>query len=294
MFTHITCYPIYPKSVYLTWGLKSSEVDPGDYSYNVYRSGSPEGPWEKLNSLPMPNEPSYSDETPNLNSKYRDIYYFVEAISGRGTVYTSPVKNLVRNVERREYVKATEINRQEMVLLRQYAGTEVHIFKKKHYGENCSCYDPITESIMISDCKDCGGTRFVGGYWNPIRTYAAISPESMGSNENSELKTEIIRTEAWITAYPRVIDDDILVEVSTNRRWVIKRVQNTELRRFPVKQNLVLHELSRSNPEYSLCLDYCLNSLNRLVEIPDHKRPDPSGTLPNAVDLRTPHLNDEL
>ena len=292
-FTHLTCYPIYPKSVYLSWGLKADFVDPGTYSYTVYRSGSPEGPWEKLNSIPLPNDPSYLDSEPNLSSKYRDIYYFVEAISGRGTTYTSPVKNLLRNVERREYIKATEINRQEMVLLRQYAGTEVHIFKKKHYGEVCSCYDPVTESIMISDCETCAGTRYVGGYWNPIRTFAAITPESMAVNENSELKTEIVRTEAWITAYPKVTDGDLLVEVSTNRRWVIKRVQNTELRRFPVKQSMVIHELSRDNPEYSIALDYCLSSLERLAEIPDHNRPKPSGTLNSLVDTRTPHLRNE-
>jgi hypothetical protein len=271
-FEVIACYPVYPQSVFVHWRMLYDKIDPGAYRFNIYRSGGPQGPWDKVTVQPV-DRIDYNDADQNLLSKYREVYYYIEAISSRGTKYYSPVKNLVRVVERSEYTTAMEINRQEMLLLKNYAGIEVHIFKKRHFGDNCECFDTSTNTIITKNCPICGGTRYKGGYFAPIKTYANISPDRKSNQEGGEAKVEISRASGWMTAYPIVSPDDIFVELDTNRRWVIKLVENTELRRFPVKQTLTLNELSHSEIEYTKALDMCLNKFINLNEIPDHGRP---------------------
>lgn len=288
--TRLITYPIYPTGVYVGWEL-GGEIDPGPYTFNIYRSGGPEGPWEKLNSVPLPGQPIYVDKHKNLLSKYRELYYFVEAFSGRGTKYTSPIKNLIRVADRKTYAMATEINRNEMLLLRQYAGVQVFVFKKKHFGDPCSCYEPITGTIGIKDCLACKGTRYVGGYWYGIRTWANITQDNKVFAETTEAYNEPSKAQAWLTAYPMVSPDDLLVEADTNRRWSVRGVSNTELRRYPVRQTLTLNELPHSDIEFKLNYEYGPEDLeNALNEVPNHGRPKITSTLPKGVAV-TPHLS---
>jgi len=289
--TRLVAYPVFPNAIHLAWSM-GGDIDPGDYSYKVYRSGSPEGPWENLTSIPVPGAPQHTDRDVDLLSKYRELYYFITAHSGRGTVYTSPVKNLSRLLERDDFAKAMEINRMEMVLLRQYAGVEVHILKRRHFGTPCECFDPLTNTVLVKNCQSCAGTRYVGGYFKAIKTYSNISPDRRVRLETQEFTMEPIVSTAWITGYPIVQPNDLFFEADTNRRWIIRDVQNTELRRFPVKQTLVLKELPRSDVEYNIALDYCITQGDLLNEIPDHGRPPELGTLrrPDTEKEITPHL----
>jgi hypothetical protein len=287
-FRSIGAYPVYPSKIYLSWVLDTT-VDPGEYTYKVYRSGAPEGPWESLTKVAIPGAPMFLDENSDLLSKYREVYYYVEAISGRGTVYTSPVKNLVKVVDRYTYIKAVEINRNEMLLLRQYAGVEVHIFKKKHFGDRCKvCYENVTKTLLDSSCLNCNGTGFEGGYYRPIKTYAAISPDSKVKIEQSDFALEVMSASAWLTAYPILNYNDLVVEADSNRRWLVKGVRQSELRRFPVKQEVQLSEVPRSEVEYTLPLDYCVNTVETLNETPDHQRPTDRTDSPYGVDVQTP------
>ena len=57
-----------------------------------------------------------------------------------------------------------------------------------------------------------------------------------------------------ILDYPMVEIDDIIVEIRTNRRYLVKRKMSTEARRVLVHQDLQVSELSRSAVEYTIPL----------------------------------------
>ena len=52
--------------------------------------------------------------------------------------------------------------------------------------------------------------------------------------------------------YPMVDQEDILVEMQTNRRFIVKQKMQTQSSGIPVHQDLQLSELARTAIEYSI------------------------------------------
>jgi len=90
------------KQVRLQWDIEEAN-ESGSFTFEVYRSGAPSGPWTKIKEY---NDAyiGYDDldsEAANLMSLARDIYYKIRVIppSGEGNAFESPVVNLEGNAE---------------------------------------------------------------------------------------------------------------------------------------------------------------------------------------------------
>jgi hypothetical protein len=91
----------------------------------------------------------------------------------------------------------------------------------------------------------------VRGYYNPIETFGQIDPSpkaNQGTNLGGQQQTN---TTGRFPDYPPLKPDDILVELE-NRRWKVITVTSTEKGRAVVHQEVTLHEIPRSDIEYSI------------------------------------------
>lgn len=250
----------YPRKVYLQWNLYNPEAGV-DYTAQVFRSGSAEGPWEQvgtdlLNAFNFVDEnfPStYDDSAPNLYSMHRSLYYKVEIeASTGGTVETT--KKLEGGLDRRRKGIHRKLQRDAAIYLKKVMGTEVAIFKRKRWGEKCTCVSKTGQTTR-SHCRSCFGTGIKDGYWNPVYGYAQRKVSPIQVQTGPQGKVESHRVEAYMLNIPQVEPDDILVFLRDNKRYTIQSVIPTQIHSVDVHQELVLSELSTSSAEFGLVAD---------------------------------------
>src|SRR5512137_317287 len=257
--------PLYPNGVFLQWDLLDP-VEQGTYVFSVYRSGSYLGPWDALvtnqpgvysyvDRFPIPSVAGMQD--PTQLSLVRGIYYKVECIppSGLSSMVDS-VSAVEPQLDGKQRLLKRKILRDETVMLQKLNGVPVAILKRKHWGTRCTkCYDKYTKESMRANCTNCYGTTFVGGYFDPIITFAkrGTTPNNVGMTAQG--KAEVAMTNVTMLDVPGVQDDDILVFLNDNRRFLVKRVLPTELKTVTVHQRLEVSELARSDVSYRVQVD---------------------------------------
>lgn len=246
---------LYPNRAYIEFDVDNIEtlrVPVPTLLFYVQRSESPhlEDSWETLN----PNGTSdfyYLDETPRLLSFYQQTYYRVRTKYGTKLYYSEPT-TVERNSRNDELLRKRKILYDEDIVLRKFSGRKLAIIKRRHIGERCSkCYDPNTGNVTRSHCSDCYGTGFKNPYYKPFITYGARLPvykevDEVGHDHGNELDFNKYQ----ILDYPTVSPQDLVVDVEVNDRYKVDRVEQTEIRRVIVHQELVVTKLSRTSMEY--------------------------------------------
>ena len=166
--------------------------------------------------------------------------------------YYSPVSFLSRELRLDEIARKRKILYDEEIVLRKFSGRKIAILKRRHVGDRCTlCYDPNTGSVTKSHCPTCFGTGFKDPYYKPFITYGARLPEYKEVDEiSSDHGVEKDYTKFQILDYPTVRGQDLLVDLSSNDRYKIDRVETTEIRREIVHQELVATQLGRTDMEY--------------------------------------------
>lgn len=252
-FECVSIYPAFSREILVEWGL-SRATERGDYLFHVERAGSPEGPFERLTSEfgPVVNKTFFVDRSAPLLSKENHWYYRIIGIAPSGKEYTSPAKDLYRNLERRSWLIAREITRKETLRFRKYVGVRAVVLKKKHFGELCTeCVDPVGGDVTDSQCEACFGTRFLGGYYSGIEAWIETSPlpDQKGLGGQGWM-TEDYTGQIRMISYPLVTREDLIVEVDSNRRLRVLQVDPIELRTVPLIQLVSVKMISRSDVEY--------------------------------------------
>lgn len=261
---HITrTLPVYPNGVFLQWALDEA-VESGAYVATVSRSGGPQGPWLQL-ATDLVETYAYIDTFPTLGSDVSQlslsqaIFYKVSvtAPSGAVTEATSAVEPTLNG---RQKLLKRKLLRDEYVLLSKFNGVPVAVLKRKHWGTRCpKCYDKASRETIRAGCTTCYGTSYVGGYFDPMITLAkrATTPNQVGMT--AEGKAEIATTRITMLDMPALQDDDILVFLRDNRRFIVKRVVPTELQTVTVHQVAEVSELNRGQIVYRVKVDPTFN-----------------------------------
>lgn len=257
--------PFYPNGVFIQWDI-TDPSDTGTYFFTVERSGSSGGPWETL-LTDKPDIYNYVDrlatsqgateEAPNQLSLVRGVYYRVTCTppSG-GTNRAVDVTAVEPRLEGRQRLLKRKILRDETVMLKKLNGVPVAVLKRRRWGTRCpKCFDKYTKESMRANCVNCYGTTFVGGYYEPIVTYAKRGTTPNIAVTTPQGKVDGATTNVTMLDIPGVQDQDILVFLNDNRRFEIKRVLPTELRTVTVHQRLEVNELARSGIEYRVKVD---------------------------------------
>lgn len=259
----------------VTWEISDTQEDVHDFSFRVFRSESPEGPWLPV-SEPFEDRYIFVDSRVPVGDKYRQLWYQLRcthkassSVETFGPAVHEPDPDLV----------AQYIRRHELTVLTQVTGRQVWLFKKRTFGQRCSsCFDAETHKTIRSNCPDCFNTGFLRGYMDPIEMWMQIDPESEKQEGQTTGRTSF---------YPVVRPGDLIVEAE-NKRWKVVGVLISERLRAPVKQDMSLDPISDSDIEYRLPV----NISEALRDI----QPSPGRmfTLPHdlnsALDERTPNV----
>lgn len=218
------------------------------YEFSIYRSESPEGPWDKL-AGPFKDRYRFRDFSPNLLHKWRQLFYKLEVRH----IPTDEVVNAgVCTLEAEPDLIALEIQRQEDLLFREYIGRPCFLFPVRTFGEKCTCFDRTLNRQTRSNCITCFDTGFLGGYMTPIEIWMQIDPDS-GNPQTTSLIGEVQpkNTSARVGPYPAIKPKDLIVEAE-NKRWKVVTSGGTERLRAIVHQELSLHLIARGDTEFKL------------------------------------------
>ena len=249
----------------------SWEVDPADpvgfdisqVEFRVYRSNSPEGPFDLLTETPLVDTFVFVDKQVNRRSFWRKTYYKVEATR---TTDQYRVESIVHRAEvhkgsRRRMLAGLAIAKKERMLLQGkgitagYVGVPSAVFVRRTFGQKCSqCFDHVLQRSLLDKCTSCFNTSYKYGYFSPVSAYINYSPSPEILQIVNWGETQPSEADCWLSNYPLLSPGDLVIE-PTGRRWKVIRYHSTKLLRTPIRQIVRLFEIDRSNVEYLLPVD---------------------------------------
>jgi len=244
-----TFYPAWYKSV----GMEVSfPAEWGNCLYNVYRSEAEEGPYIKLNMVPL-TSPFFDDLKVRAVSVFNKPFYKVEVILPDGQVVTSNPLSWTTPLNSWAHLRKTEIQRREWLLLRKFVGVKSYLFRRKTYGKRCGvCWNYVAEKVMKDNCENCAGTSFDGGYFEPYETLFQYEPTPNSPTWEYFGKLESNTIPAWTISVPQIAAFDLIFREPDASLYMVQAVATTELQTNVVRQIVQLKQLERQAPEYTL------------------------------------------
>jgi hypothetical protein len=257
----------------ITWELGSGQDDPLDYTFEVLRAESPEGPYDVISS-PFRDRYIFVDRRIPIGDKYVTLWYKLRctklgggAVAVFGPAAQQPEPDLI----------AQNIRRLEMTYFTQLVGRSCWLFKKRVFGPRCrTCFDFTMQKRTVDRCLDCFGTGVLRGYHDPIEIWAQIDPTTKSQQNNAQQVAQFVTCTARTSFYPNIQPGDLLVEME-NKRWRVQSVQLSERLRAPIKQELAMRQIEERDIEYKLPL--------RLDRALRDIQPSPVRLFENAADL---------
>lgn len=247
----VRVFPTWFKSVRIEWDALDSWVGLNP-RYNVYRSETQDGNYERLTSSPTTNNFLVDDGTWN-SSKFDNEWWVIEILLSDGGVFkTLPVSATAKRGTFQNN-RATEINRREWILLTKFSGMDATILRRKHHGQRCPvCWDSISKKIVGNKCTTCYDTGFTGGYHSGMHTRVQFDSRIENSQYSYFGKFEANQIGAWTIAYPDVQPTDLIIRHGDLKVYRVEQIQNTELLGNTVRQIMRITELAKEGVEYCL------------------------------------------
>jgi len=249
--------PVYPHEVFIQWTMENPDNTP--YTFKIFRSGSPTGPFEQVSEEEVrDNNFFYMDQpVPQLNLTNR-AWYIVQAIpeTGPDNAAASAPQTVFHQEDKWRGRIGRKARRDLDIQLRKLNGVKLVALKRKRFGTRCSvCYNPRTKDVVLSSCGKCYGTSFDGGYHDPVTIWAKLDPAVVSQRADNTGLTDSAMFSATMLDYPLMEPEDVLVEMRTNRRFIVRQKIPTESSRITVHQDLQISELSRADAAYAVELD---------------------------------------
>jgi len=248
--------------VFIQWTIEQPPSDQ-NITFKLERSGSPEGPFEHildniktfhffddLRGSPAAPPVSYRENV-NFLSLSRGITYRVTATANN--VSTSDTYTVGYTIANRKLALLRRKMQRDLALSLKFNGVDTAIIKKKHWGTRCNtCFDQLTKRVTNSKCAVCYGTGFDEGYFTPIKVRARFTVENMQSNLTQQGIADTNQIHVYLLSYPVIETQDLVVNLTSNQRYIVKQRRITSLQTEPVHQTLVISELANDAIEYRI------------------------------------------
>lgn len=234
----------------LSWKIENTSEDVLDYTFQIFRSESPEGPWDVLGT-PFSDRYIFFDNTIKADHRWRKYYYRLEVAqisSGDkktfGPFTKDPEADLI----------ALELRRHMQLLFREFNGRRCFILPARTFGQRCECWNSALGKQSRSGCVLCFDTGFVRGYLSPIESWCQIEPNAKSEQNTVVGAQQQSNTTGRLAWYPPLKPRDLIIEPE-NRRWRVVSVVATEHGRAPIHQEVQLHEIPQKDIEFKIPLD---------------------------------------
>lgn len=253
----------------MQWDL-INPTESGSYTFTIERCGSVQGPWEVLhaglqNSYnyidDMRTQPTHpEDGKPHLFSLQKQFYYRVTVIPPSGCVngaQTAPHGIHKTDLPPIQAGLRRRLRYDEAILFQRFNGVKLILLKRRLWGERCTeCYDATTRAVTKEHCMTCYGTSFKTGYWNPVTTFGRIyPPDNIDVQTTERDKREASQHLITLLDVPRLQDGDLIIELDTNYRHIVRNQKQTELQRKSVHQQVTTSLIQHGAIEYLIPVD---------------------------------------
>lgn len=237
MFRHVHILPAYSsKTAVVQW-----EVDPSikDAEFYIYKKQDGGQAWKLLNDAPIYGQ-VYLDTDFYSSNKIDVPHYRILAIHG-GKEYESDQIALYSHLRRREFGIIKKIIMTKF-LQAKHDGIPVLYYPAIKSGLVSLNIDPVTGMRQASSCsgeneenKDYG-TYYQGGYCAPFITLVRLLGSKLQRQTLTEVGTWDESTQnIEILPYPPVRVGDMIVDVSTDKRYLInENIKPSEFKGIPV------------------------------------------------------------
>jgi len=268
----------------VTWETDSNVVDVLDYTFQVLRSESGEGPYEPI-TQEFEDRYIFVDRRVPSSDIFRQLWYKIR-VRHKPSNDTVDVGPLTR--EPAPDLVAQTIRRNEQTLFTQAVGRKCWLFPRRTFGTRCTnCWDKTLGAKKRSMCVACYDTSFIRGFMNPIEIWVQIDPVAKAVQLQQIQKDAQQLTTGRMTFYPVVKPGDVLVELE-NKRWRIVGVQNSERLRAIIKQELTLRLIQPTDIEYKLPLR--LSEALKDVQVSPSRMFTNPHNFNNTIDEKTPNV----
>lgn len=224
-----------------------------DLKFVIFRSQSPQGPWQDIATLNYGTFVFYDNDVMAAGTT-RAYYYIVRIASksGKGFRDSKPTR-----IEHDADHIAIELVRKKNVFLRVKGGVEMVVYLRKRNGPKCSrCYSRERNEALDEDCPDCYGTGYSGGYWNPVTVLGLYNPPQHILVE-AGVTMEAGQTYFELANWPSVSLGDIIIDRRMNVRYSVDSMKPTSHRGHPISQIVQVTQFDESAVVYTLPLpDY--------------------------------------
>ena len=221
-FRDVTVFPSHSKrTAIVAWKVAPKLRDAKFYVYRKLDGG---GEFERLNKEPVYGT-MYADTDFYIPNKKDVPHYKILAIVGKDE-YESPDVALFSHTDRKAFGIAHNIIRATYLQARQ-DGIPVLYYPAITNGDISENLDSMTGQRTSASCADDEdtndyGTYYKGGYYRPFVTFVRF----MGAKNQKEniLDEGIFDESIQITrflAFPPVRTGDMVVDVTTDRRWLV-------------------------------------------------------------------------
>jgi len=154
-------------------------------------------------------------------------------------------------------------------------GEDFYLYKRRWTGNPCSCV-PGTKTALGDDpdlnmdsdydgsgrCELCYGTGIFGGYFPKIKIkirYGEIPSHVIRFAHQNLILDHTFNS--WTLWAPKINTQDVLVRASTNERFNVSDVGQSEWRNVPLHQKLQLKSLPATDIRYKLSDEHIQNAL---------------------------------
>jgi hypothetical protein len=236
-------------SLFINWEITNIPVDPYDYAFVIYRSESPEGPWDRI-SGDLVDVYEFVDRAVPVGNSNRSIYYSIHIVSkadNKEAVFgpysqSAPPDLYAREMRRRLHLE-----------LREFSGRKIWIFPIRTFGFRCPiCWSDTLQKRTKSHCASCFNTGFLHGYMRPIEVWAKISPTQKANTHTADkAEAQVHNLNLLMPHYPSIKPGDLIIEAE-NHRWRVVNVSHTEKARAVIHQQATIHRIPDTDIEYTI------------------------------------------
>jgi len=249
----LTVLPLSRSQFAISWEFEPTISSFADFEFALEKSEAPHDGFEFLAKV-TPKERYYVDSNVAIFKLWKS-YYVRMRITHRASGETWHSESVM--TEHPPSIEALELIRRTKITLenpRFGNGVQCKIWLRKEGGQRCvECYDPIKKRSTKTNCVNCYGTTYDGGYYKAVDVFVnfSVDVKSMGITDSGNMVNSANR--AMIGNFPILKPGDVVADTRLNRMWVLAAdVTNIERRRHIIKQIVTLKEEERTSVLFEL------------------------------------------